>query len=307
MQKISKVTTIKISVSLICIILALASVLFVAPIAEDTNYYEATNNQLDKERSLILGVSASLMGLSMLIAAVPDDITTPVANQITQLNDYLVLAIVAIMLEKILLPVFGMLTFRWLIPIGFALIILSVFEEYIRYRGIGIRIIIFSILLTLLIPSSARLAAIIDENYGFSGMIERIQEDIENTSINSDEAEAEDTSNWLDKILNPGETIKKLANSFVDKINAILSNLMDAVAALIITTCVIPIGVLILLLMIAKGVFSIIITRFSIPEPPKVKELLPSNAIGRLKTNSSSKGLEKPNNVHKISKKEETL
>ena len=78
--------------------------------------YKPVTESLDNKRAQVVEMSGALIGLSVAVAAVPGDATTPVANQIAQMNSYLVIALGAIMLEKFLLPVMGILTWKVLIP-----------------------------------------------------------------------------------------------------------------------------------------------------------------------------------------------
>lgn len=254
----------KIIAAVVCFALALISFVFVAPKFENINAYPGVAKSLDDKRISVMEVSAALAGVSVAIAAVPGDSTTPIADNIAQYSSYLVIVLGAIMLEKFLLPVLGLITLRILIPL--ALVLLGIFILY-RKRilfAFSIRAALLGIALISIIPIGIKVGDLVDDSFGLDAAIERIKtgsEEIDNESESAEDTEEtdeEESSGLWDTIVNTGKNIIGSVTGFGsrlwEKVKLILGEVMDVIAAFIVSSCVIPIGILFILLAIVKGV-----------------------------------------------------
>ena len=230
--------------------------------------YKPVTESLDNKRAQVVEMSGALIGLSVAVAAVPGDATTPVANQIAQMNSYLVIALGAIMLEKFLLPVMGILTWKVLIPAALLLGFIYILCQKKIFLSAALRIAILGIVLFSLIPAGIKVGDVMDASFGTDVMIERVKESISEIDEEAEEADnnnSEDTekeSSIWDKIVHKGEEIVDGVTSggelLLQKAKVVLGNVMDVVAALIVTSCVIPIGILVILGAIIKALFGVI-------------------------------------------------
>lgn len=255
--------------AIICFALALISFIFVAPKLENINAYPGCAKSLDEKRTSVMEVSAVLAGVSVAIAAVPGDSTTPIADNVAQYSSYLVFVLGAIMLEKFLLPVLGLITWRVLIPLAFVL-----FGIFILYRkrilfAFSVRIALLGIALFSIIPLGIKVGDLVDDSFGLDAAIERIKtssEEIDNeseTTEDTEDTEEEESGGLWDTIVNTGKNIVGAVTGFGarlwEKIKLILGEVMDVVAAFIVSSCVIPIVILFILLAIVKGVSAAIL------------------------------------------------
>lgn len=230
--------------------------------------YKPVTESLDNKRAQVVEMSGALIGLSVAVAAVPGDATTPVANQIAQMNSYLVIALGAIMLEKFLLPVMGILTWKVLIPAALLLGFIYILCQKKIFLSAALRIAILGIVLFSLIPAGIKVGDVMDASFGTDVMIERVKESISEIDEEAEEADnnnSEDTekeSSIWDKIVHKGEEIvdgvKSGGELLLQKAKVVLGEVMDVVAALIVTSCVIPIGILVILGAIIKALFGVI-------------------------------------------------
>ena len=230
--------------------------------------YKPVTESLDNKRAQVVEMSGALIGLSVAVAAVPGDATTPVANQIAQMNSYLVIALGAIMLEKFLLPVMGILTWKVLIPAALLLGFIYILCQKKIILSAALRIAILGIVLFSLIPAGIKVGDVMDASFGTDAMIERVKESISEIDEEAEEADnnnSEDTekeSSIWDKIVHKGEEIvdgvKSGGELLLQKAKVVLGEVMDVVAALIVTSCVIPIGILVILGAIIKALFGVI-------------------------------------------------
>lgn len=184
------------------------------------------------------------------------------------MNSYLVIALGAIMLEKFLLPVMGILTWKVLIPAALLLGFIYILCQKKIFLSAALRIAILGIVLFSLIPAGIKVGDVMDASFGTDVMIERVKESISEIDEEAEEADnnnSEDTekeSSIWDKIVHKGEEIvdgvKSGGELLLQKAKVVLGNVMDVVAALIVTSCVIPIGILVILGAIIKALFGVI-------------------------------------------------
>ncbi len=287
----------------LCLVLALVSFAGLAPVMESPETYPRTIASLDNKRGAVVEMSASLIGVSVVVAAVPGDATTPVANQISQLNSYLIIVLGAIMLVKFLLPVIALLVWRILIPVGLILLAFFIFFQKKVLRVIAIHLFVLGAAMMLLIPFSVKIGDLIDDSFGTDNLLQKISEDLSemsdrvSASVEDGLAENETGSSSstkkkketekkgiLEQITGFGETISDLGDNInelkeninesianlgstfttaaaeaIDQAKEIMGDLMDAVAILLVTVCVIPVVTLLALVGMVKFSFELLL------------------------------------------------
>lgn len=129
------------------------------------------------------------------------------------------------------------------------------------FAKIATKLFLFSIVISFTIPISVNIAKMIEKNYSAS-----IQMTLDNAKANTqtvtDSANEENKSgNAIEKFVN---NIAGNINDLVKKFENTLSSFVEAIAVLLVTSCLIPIGVLIFFFWIMKLVFSINVNQFSL-------------------------------------------
>lgn len=256
--------------------IALISMLWISKVASSIEFHEETIKHLDEKKLTVMELTAATAGSATAIAAIPSDATTPLANQIMDMSSYLIVVIGVIFLEKILLTLTGKLTFLIIIPIACLLYVIYIFVQKEVLRNLAIKLAIFGIVIFTIVPISVKLSDFIEENYGTS--ITQTIESAKALESNEEEVKQEEQKeeNWWNKITssvsNAVSNIGEGVNELIEKGKLILSNFIDAIAILIITTCVIPIMVLFVLTWVIKIIFDITIPVKTIkPNLPKFK------------------------------------
>lgn len=238
--------------TLLLIVIALASALWLADLTSSPEHNAASLARLDEQKVTVLELTAASAATSVVVSAVPGDATTPIANQIAQLSSYLLLVTGAILLEKILLTLTGHLAFSFLIPAACALWIVSLYiPRRTTLRQLALKLAVFGLVLWLMIPASLRVGSLVEEAFDVQQTVELAAE-IPDSAPDSEEAESE--GGWLSQI---GEAVTGAVTGAVDWAEDALSRFVDAVAALVIVNCVIPLLVLWLLLWLVKAVWSV--------------------------------------------------
>ena len=291
----------------LCVVLAFVSLFGVAPQMEKPESYPRTIESLNNKRNAVVEMSAALIGVSVVVAAVPGDATTPIANQISQLNSYLILVLGAIMLEKFLLPIIALVVFRGLVPIGFILLGLYLFLERKVLRSAALHFFVVGAAMICLIPAGVKIGDMIDDSFGTDDLLAKISTDIQQMtdeitasaeegvaqagekvkddgSTSKKKADADKDKGILEQISgfkksitdlgdsisslkedisegisNLGSTFTNAAAEAIEKAKVIMGDLMDAVAILLVTVCVIPIVTLMALAAIVKFLFRLLL------------------------------------------------
>ena len=281
----------------VIVLLAIGCALFfwVAPQARNPENYEKTIETLDSLENKALVMTASSTALATAAALVPGDVTTPIANKLADVAGYMVIVYIAIIIEKYLLAMSGLVAFKILIPIALAAIGISLFAKGEKgkatLRRLACKLVVLGILLWALVPTSALVTNIINDTYDMSYSTEtKLEEEVlksvdeieaeEKEAESSDKEEKDDFSiknlwnNIVDKTSDVTETVKgKVSDGAVEFQNS-LNKMIEGVAVMIVTTCIIPLCVLILFLWIVKNVTGLNITVPSLKKLPKASRLL---------------------------------
>ncbi len=271
------------------IAIALTSIFGVSKVTSSPEFHKKTIQSLDEKKITVMELTAATAGASTALALIPSDATTPLANQIARLSSYLLIVIGAIFLEKILLTLTGGVTFSFLIPIACLLFGIYLFAKKDILRKLAIKLVLFGIVIFLVVPTSVYVSNIIENTYQSSidQTIESAQSSDLTVEENENEESKEENESWWSGVTSSvKEGISSIGDSvsgIVEKGKKLLSNFIDAIAVLLITSCVIPIVVLLFFIWIVKMIFGI-----SIPTPILKKE----NTSDKIEI-STSKKLEK--------------
>ncbi len=236
---------------LICALLALAAVLsflFLADAATDVNAHSATLASLDNKAETVLKLSAASALASAGITAIPGDTATPVAEKLADFTEYFLLILCVLYTEKYLVTILGAAAFRILIPCACVLAGVSLFRPEKTMRALAIRLAVIALALYLAVPVSLRVSDMVYRAYDAS---------IQNTVASADEltektsalAEAEEDKGLIASVL---ERIRETAGTLTDKAADTLNRFVETLAVMIVTSCVIPILVLLFFLWVVK-------------------------------------------------------
>ena len=274
----------------IAVIIAIGCVAFfvLAPRAENPANYPKTIETLDSIENKAIVMTGTSIALATAAALVPGDATTPIANKLADIAGYMIIVYIAIIIEKYLLALTGVVTFKILIPIALALIALSIalpaIGDRIHLKKAGVKFILIGIMMWILVPTSTAVTNLIndtyDANYGAELKVEENAfetldeiEDTEKAADKSDKTDKTDqTAKNEEQKEEEGFSLKKMWDSMTDKTSEVtnsvkakasvgvvefqnsLNNMLEGVAVMIVTTCVIPIAVLFLFLWIVKAI-----------------------------------------------------
>lgn len=238
----------------------------------DVDTYTKQIQILDEKKENALELTAASTALSIGITVIPGDVGEPVADKLADLSGYLMFIVAALFTEKCLLTLTGTLAFKFIIPIGLALlgIYLIVTGEPAKnsFTVMVSKIMLVSIAIWAIIPFSLMVTESIDKTIDKSVeiQIEQANEYSEQLQM----SDGEDETSFLNKLKSKiGNGIKGVEA----KLHANLNGFIEVIAGMIVTTCVIPLGTFALMLWIIKMLMGADI-QFRLPKASKLRKKL---------------------------------
>ena len=260
----------KIIFALIPIVIALLSFFVIARFTSSTEFNAKTIQSLDDKKTTIMELAAASTAASAAITLIPGDVGTPIANKLADLSSYFLIVLCAIYLEKYLVTITGYAAFKILVPIACVF-----FSGYLLWRKEILRVVaqkflLFGLAVYLVIPASVKVADMIETTYASS-----IESTIETAKQTTDEIESEtgesgqvddkssneksQSDSDSDSKENAGGFFSGLFNKVQEGVSTatanvenVLNNFIEALAILLVTSCLIPILVLIFFVWLVK-------------------------------------------------------
>ena len=261
----------KIIASVALAVVALLSALLLSGIFSSPDTYAKTIESLDNKKGTVLALTAASTGASAALSAIPDDTCTPLAERLADLSGDFLVILTAIYLEKYLLTTFGFATFAILIPASCILVIIALL---IRRRPglkrplvrLAEKLALLGIALVLTVPASVLVSDKIEATYqeSINNTIEAAQITAEAAEDTNEEAKRDEATNVLEFF---GQRVDDLANAAGSAFNALgdalewvqnmIGNFIEAVAVMIVISCIIPILVLVFFLWVVKLILGV--------------------------------------------------
>ena len=184
---------------IVLLALAVLSFFYLGNMMSKPETYGQIIEILDEKKASVLGLTATTSAASISITMIPDDIGTPVADQLADLSAYLLIILTVIYLEKYLLTIIGIATFKVILPIAFLLwIFYLLFPQNFSLKKVVIKLLIFGLAMFLVIPVSVYVSKTIDNTYE-----ESIKETLSlaNEEIKIEEEAPKEELPWYEQIL----------------------------------------------------------------------------------------------------------
>ena len=241
----------------------------------DPATYDHTIEVLDHNRTTILGLTAASAAASAAVSALPDDVCSPLAQEISNFTTYFMLILSVIYLEKYLLTILGAVACYILIPAGCSAFLVNCFFPRGMLRSIGTKLLVFAAAVLLVIPTSVWVSDQINTIYAKS-----IEITVESASAVSENLigqvadEDEENTTVIDEAKALLGDLSGSVAGVVEQFKNLLNRFIEATAVMIVTTCLIPILVIVFFVWIVKTLFNVqIILPASLPKPKRHKKL----------------------------------
>lgn len=250
-------------VAAVLVVVALISFIPLRMVFSSPDTYVGLTQTLDAKIDNVMGLTAASAAASAGLSAIPGDAGTPIAEKLIELAGNFGIILAIVFLEKYLLTIFGTAAFGLLVPVGCVLGIIAVMT-YGRLTlsnvmaKLALKLVVLAAVLLCTIPTSVWVTNTIDETYQTSLEASAAAEAAEDAAA-ADEAqqgEQEGAGNPIDSLLGffqgiPDAVASGLA-SVSDEILGQLNNLIEQFAVMIVTSCLIPVLVLVFYLWMAN-------------------------------------------------------
>lgn len=243
------------------IIIAIISVFVLARFAASPEFHAKTIGALEDKKTTVMELTAASTAASTAITLLPGDAATPIADKLADLSTYFLVVLCAIYLEKYLVTITGYVTFVILIPVACAMLSASVLWKKEIWKAIAAKLIIFGITIFLVVPASVKVSNMIEKTYNSS--IEKTLESAKQTTEEI-EKDAEEEKSGISGIIS---SVKDGVAGAVEKVEHVLNNFIEALAVMLVTSCVIPIVVLLFFVWLIKMTVG---ANLSIPKKPEL-------------------------------------
>ena len=129
-----------------------------AELLEGTDFYQETVEVLDEKKGNVMGMTAALVGTSTLITGLPDDMGTPVAEQLMDMTDWLLLVLCVVFVEKYGLTMLWVAACKVMIPLACILFIVDMVGEKRTLRQVWMKLAVLSLVFAVAIPVGVKSA-----------------------------------------------------------------------------------------------------------------------------------------------------
>ena len=296
--------------AIVLLLVAILSITVVGKYASAPENHQKTIASLDEKKQTVMELTAASTVTSALITMLPGDTATPIAEKMADVSGYLLVVLCAIYLEKYLVTITGYVAFTYLIPIACGLWILNLIFANATVRKLAAKLVVFGLAISLVVPASVKISDLIGDTYQaqIEATIEdakNTQNILENSGVVDDTNEVGTTGtgttgaatgnaqeknysesgsvsnifDWAkdaissakDSVANVVENVTVSTEDLVQKVENSLNHFIEAVAVMIITSCVIPMLVLLLFFWMVKIVLDVDLSGV------KIKGMLPEH------------------------------
>lgn len=230
--------------ALVAVVLLAAVISFtvIAPMAADPANHVSSIEKTQNKISAVMTLSGGAAGTSATLSVLPGDMCTPLAEQLAELASYFLIILSALYLEKFLITISGYITFSVLIPLALIIVAAVIISGNRKFLSLAGKIVIIGFIIYLIVPASIVL----------SDKIYQTQEDTVSQTI--EEYNNLDISGDSDSGI-IGE-ITTITSNTIDKVTNFISDMMESLAVMIVTACIVPALVFVFLVWMMKVMFS---------------------------------------------------
>ena len=242
----------KILRTVLALAIALVSFFAVAPVLSSPEFHADTLATLDEKRANVVALAAASAGASVTIELLPlpdpfGDVGNAIAAELAGLSSDFGIIVAAILLEKYLLTVLALAAFKVLVPLACVLYAAGAWRPRLEPKlgAIATKMVALAVVLMLVVPLSVQVSQIIDETFETSVAMAEAGLLDENAAELDETVADEGLWNRITGALNDATDTAANATEWA---TLKLENLMEAFAVMLITSCVIPILVVVLAL-----------------------------------------------------------
>lgn len=244
-------------------------------------------SELDAMREIVVQLTAISTVSSTALTLLPGDIATPLAENLADISDYLLVVFAALWLQKYLFSSMGIIVLKFLIPAGMTVLVFANLLDLFnvnpflaeKIKFIGRRIAFFGAVIFLVVPTTLLITNQIEDTYQSTINQTIEQANQVQTEISDEVSDAEETSgetespdnllgqlsefvtgsvdSVVDFTTGALEQVTAVVSDLPDKFMVTLNNLIDSVAVLIVVNCIAPLLVFSFLIWLVNLTFQL--------------------------------------------------
>ena len=232
----------KIMIIALLILAAVVSATVVAPMAADPANHRHSIEQTDDKIASVMALSGGAAATSATLSLLPSDICTPLSEQLAEMAKYFLLILSALYLEKFLISLSGYISFMALIPLALVILIIAIAARKKNLYSTAAKVAIMAVIIFGIVPASVRLSDMV-----YQTQAAKVNETIE--EYNNLEIGGDADGGFINEITS-------LTSNTIDEITDFIDNLMESLAVMIVTACLIPLLVFVFLVWLLKVIFA---------------------------------------------------
>ena len=243
---------------LVLVLIGALSFYFLNTSIPESEFVRDSIESVENSKDTVMRFSAATLSASVAITLLPDDVATPLAENLADMNIYFVAILVILAFENILI-VHGFKLAAIGLPIACAIYALSIILKRDALKSLAVRLSILVLAMALVVPCSTHVT-----NYVAADLTQYVEATIAST---------EDGADKVNEAMDVGEDEKtifeKLSESFKTAINDVsdlmlnfqnsIRKCMNSIAILLMTNCLMPILNFFFLKWVLKETFNIAI------------------------------------------------
>lgn len=245
-----KTTAIKLIAITLLIVLLTLSATVGDKYFSDPEHYSQTLSALDDKEEKVLKLTGSCATAATLLAAIPDDATTPVADEIADLASTFAIVLSVIFIERYSVTLIGHMAFRYLFPGAILLLIAGILSNKFFLKRWAMKLGIFGAIVCFIIPFAMDVSDLIEKtaDYKIEQTIAEAEEISEEISENTDSE-----GNFLERVW---EKFKGGITGLMDRAGDLLKKTLETAAILLATACIIPVAVVVVMIWVIRALFA---------------------------------------------------
>ncbi len=256
------------------LLLALFFFFVAVPFMTKPDRYQRSIEALEEKQKTVLELTAVSTAASTAITLLPGDAATPIANKLADLSSYFLIVLCAIFLEKYLLTITASAAFHILFPVSCILLALWLISDKRFWIALAVKTACFGLALILVIPTSVCVSNMIEKTYGttINAAIEDAKETVDGVEGSQSTADTEEATGISGLFSKVKDSVSKAATETVEKFKNVLNNMIEALAVMLVTSCLIPILVILFFVWMIKLITGISI---QLPSSDTIKKANP--------------------------------
>lgn len=245
------------------LVAALLSATVVRGCVASVDAHSATIRVLNEKQENATGLLAASAGTAAVISAIPGGMGSSIADKLMDLSGYFLFMLAVLFLEKYLLAILGTLVFGFMIPAACVLCALRMLRPQLPLEGAWSRLVratAMGLVLFLTIPIGAWMSGVIDQTY---------QQTLQATIDSSNEIAAaaeeekvgdaeggEEAQGFWSRV---GGAVSGVTSA-LDWAKTTLNRFIEAIAVMLVTTCLIPLLPVAAGIVLAKKLYGVDLT-----------------------------------------------